>query len=154
MGEWDAPHLMPIDDEIMPYIDMCNIACGGHAGTEKIMAMTIDSALRNEVKIGAHPGYEDRVHFGRKYIPLRSAELKNSLEKQLNIFLSVCSKQNVEAFHIKAHGALYHACNQNESEAEVFINVIKDLCPQLTVLVAPGSLLESKAGNEGHSWQE
>jgi UPF0271 protein len=148
MGEWDAPHLMPLDDEIMPYVDMCNIACGGHAGSEKIMSLTIESAIKEGVKIGAHPGFEDRNNFGRKYLSLKPKELSESLEKQITLFLSSCSKSNVVPHHIKAHGALYHACNQREREAEVLIAVIKMLDPRLILLVAPGSLLEERAESE------
>ncbi len=145
MGEWDAPHLTPYDDEIMPYVDMCNIACGGHAGSKKIIAMTIDAATRNDVKVGAHPGFEDRKNFGRKYIPLRQQDLSSSLKKQLTVFLSMCSKLNIQPYHIKVHGALYHACNQRNMEAETLIDVIKELCPKLIILVAPDSVLEAKA---------
>lgn len=149
MGEWDAPHLLPIDEELMPYVDLCNIACGGHAGSEKIMALTLNFAMQNGVKIGAHPGYEDRTNFGRIYISLPSKELLDSLKIQLDLFLTICSRHNAEPHHIKAHGALYHACNQNEEEAEVLLKVVKAHCPQLLILVAPGSLLETKAKNEG-----
>lgn len=149
MGEWDAPHLVNRDEEIMPYIDMCNIACGGHAGSSQIIKSTIGLARKENVKIGAHPGYEDRKNFGRAYIPLKSQELADALEKQLTIFLSVCKAQKIQPYHIKAHGALYHACNHLELEADVFISVIKDICPNLVVLVAPGSLLGSMTKREG-----
>lgn len=149
MGEWDASHLIPRDEEIMPYIDLCNIACGGHAGSKQIIGLTIELALKQNVKIGAHPGYEDRKHFGRKYIPLKANELTVSLRKQINAFLTVCEKQKIQPYHIKAHGALYHACNNLKMEADVFVGAIKELCPGLVVLVAPGSLLEENAKSEG-----
>ncbi len=151
MGEWDAPHLTPVDEKIMPFVDMSNIACGGHAGSKKIIASTIEIASRYKVNIGAHPGFEDRENFGRKYLSLKRFELENSLKKQLTDFLEVCEKQNVKPFHIKAHGALYHACNKRELEAEVLIDVMKELCPDIIILVAPQSLLEIKAGKEGIS---
>lgn len=149
MGEWDAPHLRPMDEAIMPYIDMCNIACGGHAGSDLIMTSTINLATQHSVKIGAHPGYDDREHFGRKYIPLTPDKLNRLVTGQLNDFFSVCKKQKVNPHHIKAHGALYHACNHNEQEANILINIIKTLCPSLTLLVAPGSILEAKARDKG-----
>ena len=54
--------------EIMPYIDYCNVACGGHKGDFSSMSNTIDLALKNNVKIGAHPSYPDEINFGRKSI--------------------------------------------------------------------------------------
>lgn len=151
MGEWDAPHLNPCDDEIMPLIDLCNIACGGHAGSNEIIEKTINSATRNNVKIGAHPGYEDRLNFGRKYIQLTKFDLYKSLKRQLKIFLRACDKLDARPFHIKAHGALYHACNQQEMESKVLVDIVKDVSPNLTVLVAPGSLLENSAKGAGLS---
>ena len=149
VGEWDAPHLSCEDDSIMPLVDMCNIACGGHAGSKKIMRMTLDSATKHNVKIGAHPGFEDRENFGRKYHSLTENQLTQSLEKQIEAFLSVCSKKNIIPHHIKAHGALYHACNQNEMEANALIKVITHLAPSTILLVAPNSRLVTLAKSEG-----
>ena len=151
MGEWDAPHLNPCDEEIMPLVDMCNIACGGHAGAKQIIKTTLDLANLNNVRIGAHPGYEDRANFGRKYIPLSQSDLIVSITKQLELFLSICNTQNVTPHHVKAHGALYHACNQNKKEAEALLFVLSKLCPDVVVLVAPESQLEKIARSEGFS---
>ena len=151
MGEWDAPHLAPCDDDIMPYIDMCNIACGGHAGSEEIIKQTIISAKRNNVQIGAHPGFDDRVNFGRKYIQLTKDDLYSLLRRQLELFLSVCTKLEVHPFHIKAHGALYHACNQQKLESKILIDTVKEISPNLTILVVSGSKLEEVAKQEGLS---
>ena len=49
----------------MESITSANIACGGHAGDEETMETTIRQALRHGLAIGAHPGYADRLHFGR-----------------------------------------------------------------------------------------
>ena len=42
---------------LMPLISSCNIACGGHAGSVEIMKEVTALAIKNNVKIGAHPGY-------------------------------------------------------------------------------------------------
>ena len=41
-----------IEAEIMPLIQSCNIACGGHAGNNKEMSKLISLARQNNVKIG------------------------------------------------------------------------------------------------------
>ena len=64
------------------------------------------------------------------------------------MFLSICSAQNVNAYHLKAHGALYHACNNNRKEAEALISVVSKLCPNIIVFVAPESELEKIARSE------
>ena len=149
MGEWDAPHLEQVDDAIMPLVDMCNIACGGHAGNSEILAYTLNLAKKYGVNVGAHPGYEDREGFGRTYQTLTFEALRASISKQLNLFLECCEELNVIPFHVKAHGALYHACNQKEMESQVLIEIMLESCPDLFLLVAPESLLEKKAKESG-----
>ena len=48
---------------LMPLISSCNIACGAHAGSVDIMDKVIGLAKENNVKIGAHPSFEDRENF-------------------------------------------------------------------------------------------
>ena len=60
-----------LDDEaLMPLISSANIACGYHAGSAALMARTVELALRHGVAVGAHPGFDDRDHFGRTEIHL------------------------------------------------------------------------------------
>ena len=40
------------DAALMPYITSCNIACGGHAGSEAQMRTTVRLAMRHGVRIG------------------------------------------------------------------------------------------------------
>src|SRR5271170_644031 len=63
-------------EALMPFLTSVNIACGGHAGDEKTMRMTVEQARRNGLTIGAHPGYPDRENFGRLELdmPLQAVE--------------------------------------------------------------------------------
>jgi len=45
------------DAEIMPYLNSCSIACGGHAGDRETMLATIRLAKEHGVKFGAHPSF-------------------------------------------------------------------------------------------------
>lgn len=149
MGEWDAPHLEAVDASIMPLVDMCNIACGGHAGSREILMQTIELAKTHQTKVGAHPGFEDRANFGRSYQDIPAENLLDSIEKQLDLFLEACSQLNVVPSHVKAHGALYHACNHKQKEAEVLIEAMLKTGEELHLLVGPNSLLEKLAAENG-----
>ncbi len=46
---------MGLDDDVMPHIDMANIACGFHAGDADVIARTLTLAKQHGVTIGAHP---------------------------------------------------------------------------------------------------
>ena len=59
MGESFGIYKMGMDEEIMPYIDMANLACGFHASDPVTMHQSIKSAKENCVEIGAHPSYPD-----------------------------------------------------------------------------------------------
>ena len=148
MGEWDAPHLEYQDHLIMPYIDLCNIACAGHAGSMDIMEHTIELAIAEEVEIGAHPGYNDKINFGRKYIELSEQDLKDLLHSQIDLFLKAADTNGVVPYHIKPHGALYHACNHRELEMTILIDIIKQEYSHLTLLVFPDSILHIRAEAE------
>lgn len=149
MGEWDAPHLDDIDAQLMEMIDVSNIACGGHAGSESIIRKTIKLAKTQNVKVGAHPSYIDREHFGRQYISTSPEELRVILNNQIDLFLRICKEEDVKPYHVKPHGALYHACNFRKIESEVLVDLMKSEYIDLILFVYPNSRLEGKARLSG-----
>jgi hypothetical protein len=48
-GQWEGGP----DEDLMPMIDVANVACGGHAGDPVIMRRTIALAKKYGVKVGA-----------------------------------------------------------------------------------------------------
>ena len=65
MGELPEAIADGTQEALMPSLTSINVACGGHAGDRQTMEATIKQALRWKLAIGAHPGYPDRVNFGR-----------------------------------------------------------------------------------------
>src|SRR5438105_2199590 len=63
----------PYDAELMPLITSANVACGFHAGDAATAHGAVRLAEQHGVRIGAHPGFADREHFGRRELP-QSAE--------------------------------------------------------------------------------
>jgi len=107
LGEEIKPNL-EIEDEVMPYIDACNIACGGHAGNPRIIKDCIYLAKKHNVLIGAHPSYPDKANFGRKSMIIPDEQLIESLFYQIYLVHKLAEDQNTEVHHIKFHGALYN----------------------------------------------
>ena len=68
MGESFGTWKMGNDEEIMPYINMANFACGFHASDPLTMSKSVSLAVKHNVEIGAHPSYQDLVGFGRRHI--------------------------------------------------------------------------------------
>jgi UPF0271 protein len=127
------------DTEIMPLIGMANVACGGHVGDDKSMTETIKLAAMHGVSVGAHPSYIDRSKFGRESHPLKSRELFEAVKGQVESLRQLCVENNVGLEYIKPHGALYHDVMRNESVLHVLCDVIKEIDPNLSLVVEANS---------------
>jgi UPF0271 protein len=114
LGESFGNWVIGMDDEVMPFIDMANIACGFHASDPDTMAKTIQSAVKHGVTIGAHPGYDDKKGFGRRSIPHTSDELKNLVVYQVGAMIGMCQLCGAKVAYIKPHGALYNDMMRDE----------------------------------------
>lgn len=112
---------------IMPFLNSCNIACGGHAGDAKTIKRTIKLAKKHNLNIGAHPSYPDRTNFGRVSMDISALQLKKELLKQLNLFHEIAIENDVKISHIKPHGALYHDISKNTSSAKILIEVLHEM---------------------------
>ena len=127
---------------LMPYISSCNIACGGHFGDVNSIDKTIKLAIKNNVKIGAHPSFPDKENFGRKLIQISDEEFTNSIQKQLNLFLDSLSLFGKKLHHIKPHGALYNAIAIDEKLANLFIDVTRNYLKDAFLYVPYNSVIE------------
>jgi len=113
------------DAKLMPYISSCNIACGGHAGDESIIKQSLLNAKLNGLKIGAHPGYEDKANFGRVSLDISVEEVVTSIQKQLDLFFRVSSELSLSIHHIKFHGALYNDLEKQPQLGSKLAELIK-----------------------------
>lgn len=122
MGESYGPWQMGADEEVMPYVDMANIACGFHASDPNVMQSTITLANMNDVEIGAHPGYPDIQGFGRRTLAMTGDEITNMIVYQVGALQALCRAQHTNISYIKPHGALYNDMMSNDS---TFRSVVK-----------------------------
>ena len=137
-----------IEQEIMPLIHSCNIACGGHAGNNAEMKRCIVLATKYGVKIGAHPSYPDKENFGRVSIKINNEKLASSLEYQLTNFIKIL-KHPDRLNHVKLHGALYKDCLKDKRLANTFLSVISKCCPNTTIFTIAKSELWRQAKAKG-----
>jgi 5-oxoprolinase (ATP-hydrolysing) subunit A len=91
-------------EALMEHITSVNIACGGHAGDEQTMRLTVAQARRHSLAIGAHPGYPDRVHFGRMDLDMPLEAVEQTVYDQIRALATIAT----EIVHVKPHGALYN----------------------------------------------
>lgn len=133
------------DEEIMPLISACNIACGGHAGTLETMHHTVDLAMEHNVEIGAHPSYPDKENFGRISVKLSSEDLKRSLVSQILSLKQITEAEGGKLNHIKPHGALYNDAAKDEKIAEIMIDAILEFGEKFPIYAPPNSMISRLA---------
>lgn len=142
LGEFQSDAQEALEAAIFPHISSCNIACGGHTGTEITMRKTIERALENHVIIGAHPSYPDWENFGRKTMEITTSDLLQSIKEQVDSLICVAKFYKAEVKYIKPHGALYNDLAQHTEMAKTTVDFLIQHFPNLAILGLPHSALE------------
>ena len=132
--------------QIIPLVSSVNIACGGHAGDEKIIKEVLTLAKIHNVRVGAHPSFPDKANFGRVPMNISFSDLSLSLKNQIDLLEVVANEELVDITYIKPHGALYHlACNERE-----FAQLLIELAGRRYSLMGlPNSLLQELCASNG-----
>ncbi|MDY8138074.1 5-oxoprolinase subunit PxpA [Aquimarina sp. 2201CG5-10] len=134
------------DDEIMPYISWCNIACGAHAGGEEVINKTIDLAIHHNVKIGAHPSYPDRMNFGREVMQISYANLIDTITRQIQLVKKCTEEKGQKLHHVKPHGALYNEAMKNRLVGEAILESVKNIDKSLIIVTQKDSMISLLGG--------
>ena len=124
MGESFGIYTVGNDEEIMPLIDIANVACGFHASDPNHIRKTIELAKKNNVKVGAHPSLPDLQGFGRREMKLSNLEIKNIIMYQVGALKAFLDEQKMPLNHIKPHGALYGMASRNEEVARAIADAV------------------------------
>lgn len=141
MGELPEAVADGTQERLMQYITSTNIACGGHAGDEQMMRVTIEQALRHRVAIGAHPGYEERATFGRMELQLAPAEISSCVERQVRALDDVAQKCGARIVHIKPHGALYNQAARDRTIARAIAEGVRHWRSDVILVGLAGSVM-------------
>jgi UPF0271 protein len=135
----------PFDAELMPLITSANVACGGHVSAVPI-APTLRLAKQHGVQVGAHPGFVDPEHFGRRELDLPPEQVFCDCEAQVLRLLTVAKQLGVVVRYIKPHGALYNLACRDDVLAELLVQLAVEQA--LGLMGLPGSRLD--ALSKGH----
>jgi UPF0271 protein len=139
LGESEESLVNGTDYELMRYITSANVACGGHAGDERTMREIVRIAKELNVAVGAHPGYPDRVNFGRIEISMGAPEIEATVRDQITALAEAAGSLGVQLVHCMPHGALYHAANKNTEVAAAIGRAVLESDEQLIMLGQAGS---------------
>lgn len=129
------------DEAIFPWISSANIACGGHAGDEATIADAVRRAVRWGVAIGAHPGYADRINFGRVNLNLTPTEVKALVREQVGAVREIAARMGARVGHVKPHGALYNQAAEDSGLARAIAECLAEIDPAMVLFGLAGSEL-------------
>jgi 5-oxoprolinase (ATP-hydrolysing) subunit A len=135
MGESYGIWQMGNDEQVMPYLDMANIACGMHASDPTVMLNTVRLAKQHQVSIGAHPGYADLQGFGRRNIAMSKDELSALFIYQIGALAAICKSESVPLSYVKPHGALYNTMMKDDQVFITLLEALKRVDPTLPLVV-------------------
>lgn len=129
------------DAAIIPLITSASIACGGHAGTDETMRATLQLCRAHGVAAGAHPGYADRVNFGRQELALSCQEIGGLIDGQLARLAAIATAEGVRLAHVKPHGALYNVAARDRDVADAVALAVARFDSALILFGLSGSQL-------------
>lgn len=135
MGESFGPWKMGLDHEVMPVVDLANVACGFHASDPDTIRATVRLAAAHGVTVGAHPAYPDLVGFGRRAMACSSEEVENLVLYQIGALAAMCRAEGARLGYVKPHGALYHAMMHDPETLTAVMQAVKAFDPDLPLMV-------------------
>ncbi len=137
------------DAAILPFLTSANVACGLHAGGPLTMDTTVAQALARGVRVGAHPSWPDREHFGRIEQHHAPDEVRALVLYQIGALDAVVRARGATLRHVKAHGALYNQAAKDAALARIFAEAVRAYRGDLIVVGLAGSVQLQAAREAG-----
>ncbi|MBP2637323.1 MAG: protein ybgL [Firmicutes bacterium] len=141
LGESFGAYKLGMDEDILPFVTSANIACGFHAGDPAVMRKTVALALKNNAAIGAHPGLQDLVGFGRRQLDISAQEAYDMVVYQLGALQAFVKAEGTSLQHVKPHGALYNMAAKSQPLAAAIAEAVYKVDPGLILFGLSGSEL-------------
>ena len=137
------------DLAMLEIVTSASIACGGHAGNDETMRAAIRGALANTVRIGAHPGFEDPDHFGRRRLALPFATIRDQVLAQIARLASIAAEEGANIAYLKLHGALANMAAEDEALSRAVFSGVAENYPGMAILALAASAQERAANALG-----
>lgn len=131
LGQWS----MGMDEQVMPLVDMANIACGFHASDPVTMTRTVLLAKHSKTQIGAHPSYPDLIGFGRRSMQCSPLEIISMVQYQIGALDGICRAHDARVEYVKPHGALYNDMMRDADILRAVLEAITSYDSNLPLMV-------------------
>ena len=152
MGESYGAWRMGNDEALLDIVTSANVACGFHAGDPDVMLQTMQTAAKNNVGIGAHPGFHDLQGFGRYRLNIPIASLQNQIRYQIGAAQSMAKAAGTKLRHVKLHGALSNMTCEDAEMAHACYEAALSVAPELVMMVLSASKQEEAVKALGCKW--
>ncbi len=129
------------DAALLPCVSSANIACGAHAGDDVTMERTIQIAMAQDIAIGAHPGWPDPEHFGRRTLAMPLLEVRAMVRAQIERLAGHVANAGGRLRHVKPHGALYNQAAADARLARAIVDGVRDVDEGLVLVGRSGGAL-------------
>ncbi|HWD78967.1 MAG TPA: 5-oxoprolinase subunit PxpA [Kribbella sp.] len=149
LGEGFGSWSMGDDSALLEVVTSANVACGFHAGDPSIMRRVTAEAVERGVAIGAHVGYADKAGFGRRFLDVEPAVLRDEVLYQLGALDAFARIAGDRVRYVKPHGALYNTIGHHLEQASAVVTAVAEYDKTLPVLGLPGSAWLRLAGEAG-----
>ncbi|GAA2275427.1 5-oxoprolinase subunit PxpA [Actinomadura luteofluorescens] len=138
-GRWQLGE----DARLFRYVSSTNIACGFHAGDPTTMRAAVEAARDAGVAVGAHPGYPDKLGFGRRAMAISIEETADYVVYQVGALAATAASEGVQLRHLKPHGALMGAVCRNPDLATAIAVAVRRTGLDLPLMLAPSPALDA-----------
>jgi len=145
LGEGFGAYTLGDDAALMRIVSSANVACGFHAGDPRTMRRGVAAAHAAGVAVGAHPGYPDRVGFGRRDLGATAEEITTDVLYQIGALAAFCAAEGLPLQHVKPHGALYNLAARDRRVADAVVVAIASFDPTLILFAPSGSAMAEAA---------
>jgi UPF0271 protein len=149
LGEGFGSWAMGDDSALLDVVTSANVACGFHAGDPSIMRRVTGAAVERGVAIGAHVGYADKAGFGRRFVDIDPAVLRDEVVYQIGALDAFARIAGDRVRYVKPHGALYNTIGHHEEQAAAVVGAVAEYDKTLPVLGLPGSAWLRLAADAG-----
>jgi len=134
---------------LLAAVTSANVACGFHAGDERVMAAVCRAAAERGVAVGAQVSYRDREHFGRRFLDVPPDVLHADVVEQVAALRRAAAEAGTTVAYVKPHGALYNAVVRHEQQATAVVDAVVAVGGDLPVVGLPGAVVLDVARDRG-----
>ena len=152
LGESFGSWVKGNDEALLDIISSANIACGFHAGDPDVMAKTIKLAKNRGVGIGAHPGFDDLVGFGRRRLNLSIETIQNQIRYQIGAIKAMANAEDTAITHVKLHGALSNMCSENYELAKACYEAVMSVTKEVPIMALVKTKQQDAVENLKANW--